>query len=677
MRHRAPLFAFLALLVLSVAACGGIGGGYSPLPTPAASASVAPQSATVNFLVIVPSSGTTTAHRKPQFETTSNAQSVSFTLDSVNGTAPSSSTPTVVNLTSSTAGCEQTTAQLTCNVGINAPAGTLVFTVKTYTAANAGGTVIQEGNVSVTAAAGSSVNAPVTLGGTVAKLTLSISPAEQGGPQTIPVTLQALDASGNTIVGSYGGTIALTDTDASSQTTLSATSVSDSTAAAALTLNYAGGAMSAAATIAASMSGLSASATFLPDNLNPQSFNESVSVSYSYSYGTAGQSPTGSGGPYTYTNDFDYETGQTFNGVSNVISIETDEYEGYYLWTYGSASSSLGYLGDSDSGDDTYTCSAPYSSIFVVPVPSSWNVYSGAGPCLYTENENSGATDFETESTTTNANGSYSGTQNWNESGVPGCSCPTDYGTETASVDASGNSLYEDNSGQGSIWLSVPAPTGATMTVSYAVNPTGTFPPSASPSPATTTVPNPYTTIGLASPLPALQSDTFTVVSASATPPPACPVPTSVLPAGTTLTHVTEQFTYADPLNWNDDLYNAGTVDHYYLPGVGDVCNVWSYGYDYFDEGAAAYYSGTNTTIDYETYTEAYYVTASTLTAALKHRDVTMTNVWPTSVAIFNAAVRTVHAEHLAKLMKQKHALGRERAGLSSKQLNKASFPIR
>ena len=126
----------------------------------------------------------------------------------------------------------------------------------------------------VTTTAGATVVAPATLSGTVAKIVVTVGGAALGVNVTVPVTVQAEDANNNTVLGNYTNPIALTDTDASGQTSLSSSASNITSGATVVTLAYAGGAMSAPATIGASAAGVS------PANVTPGTFSPSQTLSH-------------------------------------------------------------------------------------------------------------------------------------------------------------------------------------------------------------------------------------------------------------------------------------------------------------------------------------------------------------------------------------------------------------
>jgi hypothetical protein len=652
------LLGVLGMSAVLLAACGGGGSNVfiaSPTPPPTA----APVG-NVSFLFIVPSASSTTARRR-NITLPSSAQSAKITLDSVNGTAQSG-TPVVANLSSSTAGCQQTAAQLSCAVNVSAPVGTLVFTLQIYGAPSAGGSVIAEGNVSLSTTAGQTTTAPATLGGTISKIVLAVSDvAEVGNPSSVPVTIMAEDSNGNTILGAYNAAVTLTDTDASAQTSLSVTNIPDSTTAAGVTLNYLGGAMSTGAVLSASATGVAAgnvtNATFSPDATNPQVAGNTVTFAYSDAYAEAENTvPPTTTTSYTGSNTESYSTG-TYAGISNVIIMDGD----YYAWTQQGSSLTLDFLGEPS---DSYTCASPYYQEFVIPLPSSWNVQQGAGACTYSYNYFDSSTDFENENDTYNSDGSYSGNYSYNYTYC----CSLDAETEAYSDDSAGNAnasvSYEGASGSNpSYTLNIPAPTGgATQTVTYNVFPAGTIPPSGTPAPTTTTAPNIWTAIGVTAlagkPPSPLVSDVYTPKGPVASLPAACTVSSTILGTNPTLTEIDEAYSSSDPLDYNEDLYYTEANKYYYLSGVGEVCELETYTSYEFDDDALNYYTATNPDQNWDGCigTDATYLTATTLTASNRTR--TTASSAPPIAAVLAAAIQShrlqVRQQHIKRVFSRR-----------------------
>lgn len=126
--------------------------------------------------------------------------------------------PVTVNLTPSSKGCTKT-LPLTCSVTLFVPAGHDTFTVTLYDALNAKGKQLSIGDATATVLKGKVTHVGVTLNGIVASLQLGLAPSSPftGSPSTIPLSVAALDAGGNTILapGDYEHAIAISDSDTS------------------------------------------------------------------------------------------------------------------------------------------------------------------------------------------------------------------------------------------------------------------------------------------------------------------------------------------------------------------------------------------------------------------------------------------------------------------------------
>ena len=248
---RSLAFASFVLAAIALAACGGKTYIYEtpppnfPTPTlaptnqPTGQPTLTPTS-TVSFNVIVPNiSGS--ARVRPHVIVPAASLSVAIQLDSVNGTVPTTPTPPLItNLSASTAGCQQTSTQLSCVINVAAPVGALIYTLTVYNATNAGGSSLGAGNLAVTTTGGATVVAPATLSGTVAKIVVSVGGAALGVNATVPVTVQAEDANSSTVLGNYTSPITLTDTDASGQTLLSSSAGNVTSGATVVTLDLRG-----------------------------------------------------------------------------------------------------------------------------------------------------------------------------------------------------------------------------------------------------------------------------------------------------------------------------------------------------------------------------------------------------------------------------------------------------
>lgn len=235
---------------MSLVACGGGGGGGGGTsgggtlpPTPVT------QSAAVQFSITVPQS----VQRSPKYISRSTA-SASIQVSPAGGTPQ-----TPVTLSCSSASCSTT---------LQAPVGTDQFTVKLYDGANGTGNVLSQGTATQTVVAGATNTLSVTFAGVVAKINLALAQSTISAAGTVGLTVTALDAANQTIIGTdaYTNPITLTDTDASGTTSLSATSVTSP--ATTVTLTYTGGAAFTSAAIGAAAPGV------LPSNVTGASLTK-------------------------------------------------------------------------------------------------------------------------------------------------------------------------------------------------------------------------------------------------------------------------------------------------------------------------------------------------------------------------------------------------------------------
>jgi hypothetical protein len=642
-RSLAPLVFVLATIAL--AACGGTTYVYqTPQPVSPTIQPTALTTSTVTFNVIVPNIGGN-ARVRPHAIVPGGSLSVAIQLDSVNGTA-SSTTPTVANLDPSTSGCEQSSTQLSCVINVTAPVGALIYTLTVYSAPSAGGSSLGAGNLAVTTTPGATVVAPATLSGTVAKIAVTVGGAALGVHATVPVTVQAEDAKNNTVLGNYTSPIALTDTDASGQTTLSSSATNITSGTTVVTLTYAGGAMSAPATVNASASGVSPSdvtpGTFSPSLTYPTVNGASTTFYYSQtvSTGTNGppnSAPSTSKGSYT----IDMATGQTYNGINNLVqisglvvpdpglptmftSINYSSMIAYYAWTQQAAGSSLGLVGFTTSDGLVLACAAPYNQMIIAPLSGNWNVRNGSAACTATNLDVLGDTSAQVR----NADGSYTENYNLTPSGGP---------VIQLNLNSDGSALQSVNNLCGCptssiIAIAVPNAGAATIPVDITDFGSNGIPPpgvTVTPSPIPTSVPNPWIAAGIpngAMPSPP-ESDTFTTVGTIGSLPPDCAIPASVLGPNPTFSEADETILIADPNeDYNIGYYSSQAIKHYYLDGVGEVCNE-NVGYQVaYDSDPTDYYFNVPTNPNYDPNYDTtqqtiwQYVTATTLTATSARR---------------------------------------------------------
>lgn len=142
-----------------------------------------------------------------------------------------------------------------CSKQAVVPNGAQTFAIAAYDRSSGTGNLLASGTVTVSVKRGMDLRVPIVLTGEPAQLTLQIADAypPAGQSASTAVTIEALDADGNTIVGAYQRTVQLNDSDASGATALSATSVTASSDA--VTLSYDGSPLGSA-TIAAQTLGL-------------------------------------------------------------------------------------------------------------------------------------------------------------------------------------------------------------------------------------------------------------------------------------------------------------------------------------------------------------------------------------------------------------------------------------
>lgn len=323
---RKALVATGALGALAVfAACGG-GGGQASLP--------AGTSAVATFTMEIPASGSTTSSAQRHAAYISpDTQSVTIGISGVLTTA---------NLTASSPNCTAATAAtpLTCTVSVDAPAGNDTFVVTLYSGLNGSGNVLSTSTVTATVSATQVTNIPVTLGGVVASIAVTVvngNNAVPGGfPTTLPVNVVAKDAGGATIIGSapYASPITLTNADTSGVTTLSTTTVTSPTTT--VTLAYAPtdantgvldlpGLPVGATKINASATGVAASAVtsgtfqYIADRffgLNHTRTLTGTATVVQTPYNAAGVAQAATTYTYTMSDALTNHTGVTFDGVA-------------------------------------------------------------------------------------------------------------------------------------------------------------------------------------------------------------------------------------------------------------------------------------------------------------------------------------------------------------------------
>jgi hypothetical protein len=191
--------------VLALAACGG-GGGSAPTSPPPPQPTTAPTGnlVTPQFTLVFPKTSSSVG-RKPQYINGTATLSVSITLISNNGTPTTVAQPTVTTNVNGTSG---NPCAPTCTIpGPPSPPGTDRYSVTTFDAVGGTGNTLSTATKDFTIVAGSAnTGLTITLFGVVK--TFSISGVTSPNAGTIPadatLTVNALDAAGGTITGTYG-----------------------------------------------------------------------------------------------------------------------------------------------------------------------------------------------------------------------------------------------------------------------------------------------------------------------------------------------------------------------------------------------------------------------------------------------------------------------------------------
>ena len=200
LHFRTPLA--LAALAVLLTACGGGGGGSSPIPsTGGGSSPMQPaQSAPASMVIYIPPPSKQNTHFRPNY-ISPGTQSMTVGLVSGSTTSPL----VTINLTTSSPNCTVPTGGgLQCTATVQAPFGTDTFAVSTYSATNAGGSVLSTGQVQVTLTrGGTEPTVQLDLDGVPVSVSLVLGTATLpvGYAGATSVIVQALDASGNLIIG--------------------------------------------------------------------------------------------------------------------------------------------------------------------------------------------------------------------------------------------------------------------------------------------------------------------------------------------------------------------------------------------------------------------------------------------------------------------------------------------
>jgi streptogramin lyase len=252
-----------ALIAVSLAACSS---NSSTLPSVSSVPQAQTQNAaldaakgtTVTFAVVVPGGTAPAARgvRRPRYISPS-TQSVVVVLG---GTKL-----LTMNVDASSPTCKRTSStSRTCSAKTSVPTGNQSFHVTAYDGLQGTGNVLATGTITKKIAVDAAQSVNISLTGKTASLAVALENGypDAGSSAKTAVTLMALDADGNTIVGAYASPIRLSDSDTSGATKLSVTSVSASSGT--IMLDY-DGAPLASATISATAGRVPvASAVFAP-----------------------------------------------------------------------------------------------------------------------------------------------------------------------------------------------------------------------------------------------------------------------------------------------------------------------------------------------------------------------------------------------------------------------------
>ena len=276
LRHR--LFLFLAVASAGlIAACGG-GGGSGSSPLPPGGGTTASKSTGATVRVLIPKSSASSSTRKPAFISPSTA-TITISVYTVNGATPSPTTAPISIAIATSPDCTTVSGGTSCTVTVTVPVATaVVLQISSY---DATGNLLGQGLVGpINTTLATIPPQSVSVGGVPATIVLTpsgLAAGNDGAPHSIPFSVSALDAAGNTIIppGSYPDPIALTISgDTNGALSLSRTTVASpgpSNGASTVTLDYNSAVAIAQATITATSGTISASVPFAPIDFSPTS----------------------------------------------------------------------------------------------------------------------------------------------------------------------------------------------------------------------------------------------------------------------------------------------------------------------------------------------------------------------------------------------------------------------
>lgn len=235
---RMRLIAAAALAGMALTACGGGGSTSSPLPA-ATTSPLKHDSATATFVVKIPPK-LQSASRTHEY-LTADVQGIDFSVSQDSGATPAGYVfyaigPTQSYCTTPAGG------GLTCTLPVFAYPGDDTFVVRTFDQPNShyDADVISTGSVEATISAQKSNTINIVTSGIPTAFVMSVDNAYPTVAGTQPIHLLALDTDMNVIVGAYDAPVTLKDSDATGDSTLSATSVASSTDASNVTFTWNG-----------------------------------------------------------------------------------------------------------------------------------------------------------------------------------------------------------------------------------------------------------------------------------------------------------------------------------------------------------------------------------------------------------------------------------------------------
>lgn len=257
--HKRHICALSLLAIGAAAVAGCSGGSRSAIPAAINPEPATPSNkqSTADFTVTIPPARSTSL--KPNYIS---VNTKSLSIVETDGTQ-SPSPAVVANVTPGSPGCTSGSAGLVCTISAPANIGRDTFAVTAYDGTNASGSALSTGAVSATIVAGkANTTVPLVLGGVVGSLVLTLAnPYPPAGVKaTTQLIVDAKDASGASIVGTYDNPVLLS---AAGSVTLDKSSLASSTDGSNITATYSGTGTSAEA-ITASGDGKSGTVSLVP-----------------------------------------------------------------------------------------------------------------------------------------------------------------------------------------------------------------------------------------------------------------------------------------------------------------------------------------------------------------------------------------------------------------------------